>query len=79
MRHEVLERAPPHGEGPIEQRDARARQQIKNDQLCRRFQGQLADAAFGWMQAQLQGLKGATDDDELAIEHEVGLGDLLEP
>ena len=31
------------------------------------------------MQAQLQGLEGATDDDELAIEHEVVFGDLLEP
>ena len=76
--HEVLELAPPLGEGPIEQRDARARQQIKDDQLRRRFARQLADAAFGRMQAQLQGLEGATGDDELAIEHEVVFGDLLE-
>ena len=41
-------------------------------------QSQLADAALGRMQAQLQALERATGDDELAIEHEVLFGDLLE-
>ena len=44
----------------------------------RRFARQLADAALGRMQAQLQALERAAGDDELAIEHEVVLGDLLD-
>jgi len=78
LRDEILELVPTLGKRPLEQRAARARQQIEDDQLRRRVQSQLADAALGRMQSQLQALERATGDDELTVEHEVSFGDLLE-